>query len=99
MRQPSFAKRRAVNAPASGAGGKGSLDALRFVAAEKLGQTQRGRAGVHDALGRLGEKPFSGAIHQTQVLVAVESEDRDVDLLHHFAEQHGGFERAQSLLA
>ena len=45
------------------------------------------------------ENALAGAIHEAQRAVAVEGENGDVDFLHHLAQQRGGFERAQSLLA
>ena len=65
---------------------------------EALAQAQaRGGAPEH-ALGRLIEQALTGAIDEAQSAVAVKCEHRDVDFLHHFAQQRGCFERAEALL-
>ena len=45
------------------------------------------------------EQPLAGAVDEAQAVGAVEREDGDVDLLHHLAQQRGGLERAEPLLA
>ena len=47
----------------------------------------------------LGQQSFTGAIDELQSLLAVESEDRDVDFSHDGAQERRGFHRAESLFA
>ena len=51
------------------------------------------------AFGRFGEQLLAGPVHQAQELLAVERKNRDIDLDHHFAQQRGGLESAEALLA
>ena len=47
----------------------------------------------------LAENAFARAIHQAQAARAIERKHRYVNFLHHFAQQGGGFQRAEPLLA
>jgi hypothetical protein len=64
---------------------------------QELSQPERVGAGCKNALRRSLQEPFSRAIHQAQPLIAIEGEHGDVDFLHHFSEQRGGFQRSQPL--
>ena len=56
-------------------------------------------APAEQPLRRLAEQPRAGAVHELQLLVLVEREDRDVDLRHHLAQQRRRFERVEALVA
>ena len=99
VREPCFAKISAMNFPAAGFSGKRDLLDARRVAGEAFGKAELARVSSEKALFRLIQNALAGAIHEAKRAVAVECKNRDVDFLHHFAEQRGGFESAESLLA
>jgi len=62
-------------------------------------EDQLGGGLAEQALGGSGKKALAGAVHEAEAGVLVEGKDGDVDLAHDRTEQHGGFERAEALLA
>ena len=100
VRQAAFAKLAARNAPAAGCRPGKCAGRCGRLAFEELGQPESFGAGTSSrcvrraapAAARPRDSPGAGVL-------AVEGEHRDVDLLHHFAQQRGRFERAQPLRA
>src|SRR5206468_8842949 len=97
--QSSLAKSAAPRLPPSGAAGQGKVEDARRARVEALRETQlRGQA-AQQLLLRPSEQALARAVGQPEPVLAVEREDRDVDLLHHLAQESGRLEGAQALLA
>ncbi len=99
VRPPALAERAAPQLPAPAAAGKVGVQHPRRLAVQALGEPQLLGAPPHQPLGRVGQQPLAGAVHQPEALLVVEGEDGDVDLLHHARQERGGLERAEPLLA
>src|SRR6266571_3834385 len=67
--------------------------------AQRLPEPQLLGAPAEELLGRPVEEPLPRAVHQAQAALVVEREHRHVDLLHDLAQEGGGLEGAQALLA
>src|SRR5579863_947397 len=92
MRKPTLAESCTVETPASGdrvLTGKAALQSPHRLAFEAIPECKSFSALAENPLRRLGEQALAGAIHQLQPLPAVKSKHRDVDLLHHLAQQGG----------
>ena len=66
---------------------------------QRLPEAQLLGAPAEELLGRPVEQPLPRAVHQAQAPLVVEREHRHVDLLHDLAEEGGGLQGAQTLLA
>ena len=98
VRQAPLAEGAAADAPARHSAREVMLNGLLRFAFQIFFQAQRAGFGAQQPLRGLIQQPFGGAIHQAHAMIAVEGEHRHVDLLHHLAQQRGGFERSQPLL-
>ncbi len=99
MRESSLAEGAAAHAPASGAAGKRKLHGARGLAFEAGAEAEFAGGEAEQALGGAGEQAFAGAIDEAQFVFVVEGKNGDVDFFHDRAEQPGGFQRAEALLA
>ena len=99
MRLAALPERRATQLPPSGAAGEHRVDGSRRIAAQALFEAELCARAAEEALAGLREQALARAIEQPQPVRLVEGEDRDVDLLHHRAQQRCRLERAQSLRA
>src|SRR6266849_7121030 len=99
MRESCLAEGAAAHAPASGAAGKRKLHGARGLAFETSAEAEFGGGKAEQALGGAGEEAFAGAIDEAQLVFVVEGENGDVDFFHNGAEEPGGFQRAEALLA
>ncbi len=62
-------------------------------------QPERSSVARQQAFRRLRQQSLARAVHQSQLLTWVEREGGDVDLFHDFAQQRGGFQCPQALIA
>ena len=64
---------------------------------EARGEAERVGVEAEHALGGAREQPLAGAVDQPQPALGIEREHRDVDLLHHGAQEARRLERAHAL--
>ena len=100
MRQPVLAKHAAAHSPAPR---RRSEKSFAGCAPARLPGTPPGRSSsalrpISRSAGLASSRSPARFTSRSNCWL-VECEDRDVDLLHHLAQQRGGFERAQPLLA
>src|SRR5712664_4926656 len=97
-----FAKSAAADVPATDAAGKNHLHGVRTSAVfsvQARGQSELIAGPIEQPLGGLGQQLLSCPVHQPQALITIEREHGYVNLAHDAAQQCGGFEGAESLLA
>jgi hypothetical protein len=78
--------------------GEAELEEPRGLALETGGEPNLGGVPAEDALGGLAEEQLAGLVGEPELAFAVEGKNRDIDLLHHSAEERGGLERAEPLI-
>jgi hypothetical protein len=98
MRAAAFAKLAAAHTPAAGAAGERDVEQARGFAGEAIGEPEVGGRAAEDALGGLVEEELRGVVGEAELVGGVEGENRDVDFLHHGAEEGGGFEGVEALV-
>src|SRR3974390_2606881 len=92
-------KRAATHAPTTSSTGQAQFHIARWFTLQTYGQSQFVCAQAQTTLGRAIEQPLSGSVYQLKPLIAVEGENRHVDLFLHGAKKRGCFERAEPLLS
>ncbi len=96
MRAATLAKLAAPHAPPRvGAGNRGRSQEPARLALERLGQADRGRRPAQQAFPGLGQKPLARPVDQPQDPLLIEGEDRNVDFLHHRAQERGRLDRVR----
>src|SRR5437667_4533349 len=75
------------------------LDRSLWLAFQTRREPQIGRRKAKKPLGGARQEALAGAIDQAQLAFGIEGENGDINLLHHRAEERGGFERSEALLA
>jgi hypothetical protein len=98
-RLAALAEAAAAHVEAAGRAGEGGVHDAGRLARDQAREPERLGVPADQPLGRSAEQPLAGAVQQLERERAVEGEDRDVDLLHHLAQERRGLERAQPLLA
>ena len=99
VRPAALAEQAAPDLPAADAAGKRSGDDARRLAAQALVEIELGRAPPEEPFRRLAQESGAGAVHELELVILVEGEDRDVDLRHHLSQQRRGLERVEPLMA
>jgi hypothetical protein len=79
--------------------GEGRLGDAGRLALEERGEAQGRGVEADEPLGRRPEQALSRPVRELELRRGVEGEHGDVDLLHHLAEESGGLESAEALLA
>ena len=98
VRPPTLAEEAAPDFPAADAAGKRRGDDARCLAAQALVEVEVGGTAPEEAFRRLAQKARAGAVHELQLVLLVEGEDRHIDLRHHFSEQGSRLEGVQALV-
>ena len=81
------------------AAGEGDvLDARRVLGEARAAARARRRCWPSSCSAGCAEQPLAGAVDEHAALLAVEGEDRDVDLRHHRPQQRARLERAEPLV-
>ena len=100
VRQSAFAKGGTAHAPAAGGvAGQTGGEQARGLAFEQFAEAEIGGGFAKEAFGRLFEQALRGAVGEAERFAPVEGKDGDVDLGHDGAEERGGFDGAEALLA
>ena len=86
MRHPALPEGTAAHTPAACPTGEGNRKVSGGFAFEAIRQSQFCRRPPQNALAGLTQQPLTRAIHQPQAVRTIESEDGDIDFLHHFAQ-------------
>jgi hypothetical protein len=99
VREAPQPKGAAAQLPLPGRPGEGRLDGARCLALEEGREAEGGGGGTQRGRRRgrrrgRGEQAFAGAVDQAELALAVEGEDRDVDLGDHLAQQRAGLQGA-----
>jgi hypothetical protein len=98
VRPPALTEAAAPDLPAPDAAGERRGDHAWCLAAQALGQVQIGRASSEQTFRRLAQEARARAVHELQLVILVEREDRDIDLGHHLSQEGCGLERVEALV-
>ncbi|MCA9634602.1 MAG: serine/threonine protein kinase [Myxococcales bacterium] len=96
--EPALAEVAAAELPGPRAAREDGQQGPRGVALEAGREAERGRVAAEEPAGP-AEEAGRRVVGEAEDPLRVEGEDRDVDLLHHLAEERVGFEGAEPLLA
>src|SRR5216683_481721 len=99
MGQTGLAKGAAAHAPAAGAAGESQLHGAHRLVFEGSAESQFSGGEAEEAFRGAREEAFAGTIDEAQFVFVVEGENGHVDFFHNGAQERGGFEGAEALLA
>ena len=99
VRTAALTKAAAPDFPTADAARKCGVDDARRLAGQAFVEVELGRAASQQALGRLAQQASAGAVHELELVVFIEGENRDIDLRHHLSQERRRLERVEALVA